>query len=445
MYSDWKIIYEPDAYVIPGLTDLNVRASSECEECISKAAFMGGITNVFVEVTTQTVFSLPNLYPLQVISHIDELYHCPSIVKIYLSQPDCYTPNTDDSAEIILEANNLDKVVIVDCSVNDPRLLAMASPFRTAPVTIRLVGKLTPQKIFGSAIDITITDPISSDEEESEELQIDPEDNFLIDAELRTYKTSGKTVYKRLEIPRQKRPQALVIPTSKQDLGYDEYLHHIPRSWELKGVKQVLENLIETSRIHFSNISCAETIQYLDKNTTHLPYVTWETSPNYIFFNENDLGMNNTCLKTYPPIRDKRNQEALCKLFCQKKIHCIGSHHNYIKPEYKIKEFSRAVPGICSLGYGLSALWTKLFNQNDQILEQVIKTMSINPAKIAKLETEIYVGGKATFVLWSPGEERKSFFYDNSPYNKKNLKGEVLYVFMNGDVVYSSRSDSLVF
>jgi hypothetical protein len=407
---------------------------------------MGGITKAFVEITAPAGFSRPNLYPLQVISHHDQLYSSSNIVKIYLSQPDCYTPNTEDVAEIIHEANELGKTVLVDCSINDPRLLAMASPFRTEPEFKRFHDNLYNAKVFSNSIEPNYngTDSESSDDNLNETtssgippIQNLPNENPLIEAELRTYKSSGKTIYSDSTKNNTKRPQALVIPAAKQESGYDDYLHNIPRSWELKGVKLVLENLPESSKIHFTNISCAETVEYLYQNKESIPLVTWETSPNYIYFNENHLNQVDTTLKTYPPIRDKRNQEALFKLYCEGKIHCICSHHLYIKPEYKVKEFLRAMPGICSLGYGLSAIWSMFSDGSDQNITKILNSMCNNPSNITEMDSNIYIGGQGTFVIWNPSQQRKSFVYEDSPYRRENLKGEVFCVFLKGEIVYS--------
>ena len=137
---------------------MTIRGSIECEASLSKAAYTGGITNAFIEVTSPTVFSSLNLHPLQVISHHEELYSSSNIVKIYLSQPDCYTPHTEDTTEIILEANEIGKVVIIDCSINDPRLLALASPFRTEPEIKRLESKVYTSQIYASSIESNIKD-----------------------------------------------------------------------------------------------------------------------------------------------------------------------------------------------------------------------------------------------------------------------------------------------
>ena len=107
-----------------------------------------------------------------------------------------------------------------------------------------------------------------------------------------------------------------------------------------------------------------------------------------------------------------------------------------MKPEYKVKEFSRAMPGISCLGYGLSALWSLVCDEGDQYIEHIIKTMSINTAKVAKIDCNLVVGGFATFVLWNPNEDRKSVVYPDSPYCGLKLKGEVKYVFVKGKVVY---------
>lgn len=432
-YSTDEVIYKPSCLLLPGLIDLNIRGINECESCLSKAAYSGGITLGLVEVTSNSVvFSSANLASLPVISHREELLTQCNPVKIYLSQPDCYTPNTEDFSEIITEANDLGKTVIVDCSVNDPRLLAMASPFRTEPQTKRLHGKVGTHQVFASAIDAK---PVDTDSEHEEQETDTQDSNPLVEAELRTYKFSGRTVF--TEKPSIKsRPKALVIPVLKSETSYDSYLHNIPRSWEVKGIKAVLSSAHSESLIHFCNISCADSIIYLRDNCSGLKGVSWETSPNYMIFNEGHMLKHDTLLKTYPPIRDKRNQEAMMRMYSQGQIHCIASHHTFVKPEFKIKEFARAVPGITSLGYALSAVWTGLSDKDDKAVQLLVQTFAVNPGKVAGVDVELQPGAKANFVIWDPSSKRKSFVYEDSPYRRFELVGEVRVVVHEGEVVY---------
>jgi dihydroorotase-like cyclic amidohydrolase len=431
-YPDDDVLYFPDTFIIPGLIDLNIRGINECESCLSKAAYSGGVVLGLVEITSYLKFESMNMRPLPVICHHEELLTDANPIKIYLSQPDCYTPNTEDFSEIISEANDLGKTVIVDCSVNDPRLLAMASPFRTEPQTRRLHGKVASLQVFASAIDMKARDTDS----ESEEFPCEPQDsNPLVEAELRTYKNSGLTTF--IEKPSVKsRPKALVIPTLKAETSYDSYLHNIPKSWEVKGIKAVTETAHEGSLIHFCNISCTESLNFLRENTSGLAGISWETSPNYLLFNEGHILKHDTLLKTYPPIRDKRNQESMLRLFLEGKIHCIASHHTFVKPEFKIKEFARAVPGIISLGYALSAAWTACLEKNEKNVMLLVQTLAVNPGKVAGIDVEICVGARANFVIWDPWRKRKSFVYEDSPYRRFELLGEVRRVFHDGKIVY---------
>lgn len=440
IYYDWEMFYSPGCYALPGLTDLTIRTSSDCEKCLSASAYMGGVLHGFIEVPKETAFSYKNLFQVQVISHKEELHSSSKHIKLYLSQPDCHTPHIEDTAEIIFEGNELGKVIIIDCSINDPRRLAMASPFRTEPDNKRLVDKVYSPQVFGNSLEINLKKCGSDEESDSDEdiLKKKSTGNEIIEAELGTYKTSGKTLFSNSRSPSGlKRPTALVIPDAKRNLGYDGYLHNIPRAWELNGVKHVTENILDWFQVHFSNISCSETIEYLSENMGNLPNVTWETSPNYLFFNNSHVNSDDTSLKTYPPIRDQRNQSQLFQYCLDGKIPCISSHHNYVKPEYKIKEFARAIPGINSLGYGLSAMWTLSPEKNDKTIENIIKIMSINTSKVAKVESKIFPGGDASFILWNPQTEKKRSGYGYSPYSEIPLRGEVNQVFLKGDLVYS--------
>ena len=255
LYCHRKVYYSAGCYAIPGLTDLTIRSCSEDESSLSQAAYMGGITHGFIEDSSQTAFTSLNLLPIEVISSTAKLQASASHVKTYLSQPDWQTPHTHDIGDIVREANELNKVVVVDCSLNDPRILAMASPFRTEPDASRLTTIVVSHQVFGSALDLNLNQVESGSDEEEEEKEEKEEDksiikhNPVIEADLKTYASPGRTIFSENRGVGLKRPLALMIPSGKKDMGYDDYLHNIPRTWELRGVKHVTENIPEACQV----------------------------------------------------------------------------------------------------------------------------------------------------------------------------------------------------
>ena len=84
----------------------------------------------------------------------------------------------------------------------------------------------------------------------------------------------------------------------------------------------------------------------------------------------------------------------------------------------------------------MSAVWTGLSDKDDKAVQLLVQTFAVNPGKVAGVDVELQPGAKANFVIWDPSSKRKSFVYEDSPYRRFVLVGEVRVVVHEGEVVY---------
>ena len=189
-------------------------------------------------------------------------------------------------------------------------------------------------------------------------------------------------------------------------------------------------------RLHFSNISTAESIRLIKKAKRDGLDVTCDIAAHQIAFNDADLIDFDTNLKVNPPFRDKKDIKALIKGLEDNTIDIIVSSHTPQDTESKVLEFDHADFGITGLQTVYPIMVDKLGANNWEIF---LDKITINPRqrlglKVPKLE----VGAQANLTVFDPTVD---WMFDettnrskslNSPFLGKKLKGKVLAVFNKG-------------
>jgi dihydroorotase len=208
----------------------------------------------------------------------------------------------------------------------------------------------------------------------------------------------------------------------------------------LPGIPAIAEELIISrdiellkytgSKLHITGVSTAKGITMIDAAKKEGLSITCSVTPYHLFFNEEDLKDYNTLLKVYPPLRTKKDQEALLKAVENGVVDCISSHHMPQDWDGKTIEFENAKPGIASIETCYAALQQMLPNLST---EQIAQLFSKNARQIFNLPTiEIKEGGIAEFTLFNnTGTTKLSASHSksksaNSPFWDLPLKGKVI-------------------
>lgn len=189
-------------------------------------------------------------------------------------------------------------------------------------------------------------------------------------------------------------------------------------------------------KIHFSGISCAESVQLIRNAKQQGLPVTADIAAHQLAFTDEDLKDFDTNLKVKPPFRTQKDIKALIKGLLDDTIDAIVSDHQPQDEESKCLEFDQAEFGIIGLETAFAVANT--FGKEIS-LEKLIEKFTTNPRKILKVrQPQIAVGEIANLTLFSPEESWEYKFKDirskskNSPFIGKTLKGRVLGVFNKG-------------
>ncbi|HOX54907.1 MAG: dihydroorotase [Candidatus Omnitrophica bacterium] len=374
--------------VIPGIVDMHVhlrepgREDKETVETGTKAALKGGITSVL---------AMPNTEPAM------------------------------DCAENIKKL----KEIIKDT--------AQANVFISGAITVGRLGKeLTDALRLKKEGAITITDDGSSVEDAElflKQLENSAREKILVICHCEDKSLANKGVV-----------NLGIISTI---LG----LRGSPREAEYKRVERDI-NLAEKAgaAIHIAHVSCKESVDIISRAKKKGISVSCETAPHYFALDEEALMGYDTNLKINPPLRTKSDVAAIKQGLKDGTIDCIASDHAPHTENEKEIEFDRAEFGKIGLESSLAVSATELVKTKILTWPQLVEKMSLNPARILKIDKGTLGAGKdADITIISPDTEfiikREEIVSKskNSPFIGKKFTSKVDYTILSGKIVYTGK------
>ncbi|WP_417608254.1 dihydroorotase [Owenweeksia hongkongensis] len=193
--------------------------------------------------------------------------------------------------------------------------------------------------------------------------------------------------------------------------------------------------------IHFMAISSESGVSLLrNAHSLGKPFTADVALANLIFTDE-ALDTYDSNLKVSPPIRAKKDREALIKALNEEIIQVITSDHTPVDVEYKKCEFDQADFGMITLESFFGALGN--LREDGLNLEQIIKCIAINPRKVLGMETpSVEVNSWGEFTLFDPdhkwtfGKEHIQSKSRNTPFIGKELTGKPLGIINNNILVW---------
>lgn len=191
------------------------------------------------------------------------------------------------------------------------------------------------------------------------------------------------------------------------------------------------------SKIHFTGVSTAKSLEMIAAAKKEKLRVTCSVTPYHLFFCDDDLASYDTNLKVNPPLRTKKDREALRNGIKNGIIDFIASHHQPQDWDNKVCEFEYAKNGMEGLESVFGA--ARVCGVST---EHFVKMQTENTRSIFKIEeTLIDKGGKANVTLFKPDAEyvfeEKDIFSKskNNAFIGKKLKGQVIGI-INGDKLF---------
>ena len=193
------------------------------------------------------------------------------------------------------------------------------------------------------------------------------------------------------------------------------------------------------SKIHFTGVSTAKSLELIAAAKKEKLRVSCSVTPYHLFFCEDDLLAYDTNLKVNPPLRTKKDRDALRKGIKNGVVDFIASHHQPQDWDNKVCEFEYAKNGMEGLESVFGAARICRISAQNFVKMQTENIRSIFNIPIPSINKK----EKANITLFTPDEEyvfeEKDIFSkcNNNAFVGKKLKGKVIGI-INGDKLFLS-------
>lgn len=220
----------------------------------------------------------------------------------------------------------------------------------------------------------------------------------------------------------------------------------------LKGMPSLAEELMVVrdiylaeytqSRVHFSIVSTARSVDLIRAAKKKGVKVTCGVSSLHLLFDDSELSEFDTNFKLNPSLRTKKDVAALIAGLKDGTIDVIVSAHQPQNIELKDVEFEYADFGAINLQTSFALANTSVGNNIG--IESLVEKISINPRKILGLKIPVIKENEeANFTLFNSNEEwsfskaKNKSKSGNTPMFGKKLNGRVVAVFNHNQFIQS--------
>lgn len=193
-------------------------------------------------------------------------------------------------------------------------------------------------------------------------------------------------------------------------------------------------------RFHVLHVSTADELPLI-RNASEL--ITAEVCPHHLFFNVEDYSRLGSRVKMNPSIKNKVDNDALWGALLDGTIEVVATDHAPHTNEEKAQPYPQCPSGLPAVENSL-ALMLNQVNQNKCSVEQVVKWMCENPARIWNLKNKgrIEVGADADLVLADltlrrqivDGQQQSKCGW--TPWHGQELQGWAVRTWVMGQQVY---------
>jgi len=221
----------------------------------------------------------------------------------------------------------------------------------------------------------------------------------------------------------------------------------------LEGISDVAEKIIVERdltllekypcRYHINQISSSKSLEVVKKNKGNGKSFSVGVSINNISLNENDIGEFKTFLKLSPPLRSEHDRVSLINGIKENLIDVIVSDHVPEDEESKRLPFAQAAQGAIGVET-LLPLSLELYHNKSLPLNKIIEVLTINPAKILKINKGSLKKGLSADICifdlekpWVVKADKLKSKSKNTAIENRKLQGKILMTFLNGELLYS--------
>jgi len=224
----------------------------------------------------------------------------------------------------------------------------------------------------------------------------------------------------------------------------------------LRGIPSVSEEIVVArdillaehtgARVHICHVSTAGSVEIIRQAKARGVRVTAETCPHYIAFTEQVCLTRDTSKKMNPPLRTKKDRDAVIAGLADGTIDVLASDHAPHTPDEKARPFQDAPFGVIGLETMLGAAIRYLVGPGILSPAELITKMSVNPNRVLGLKRgTLFAGADADITIIDPETTWKvdaSAFFSksrNCVFEGMELKGFARYTILGGKIVFEGK------
>jgi len=197
------------------------------------------------------------------------------------------------------------------------------------------------------------------------------------------------------------------------------------------------------ARIHIAHVSTEGSVDLIRQGKKKGVKVTCEATPHHFTLTDEIIRTFDTNARVNPPLRTKRDVEAIKRGLKDGTIDCIATDHAPHSIEEKEVEFDFAPPGLVGLETALGLVITELIDKKVLSWAQAMATLTINPARVLNLgggrmrrnsPADITIIDPKTSWVVDPSKFRSKS--KNSPFGGSKLNGRAWITIVEGNIVH---------
>lgn len=196
-------------------------------------------------------------------------------------------------------------------------------------------------------------------------------------------------------------------------------------------------------RLHICHISTAESVDLIRRAKERGVKVTCETGPHYLAFCDEDMQEDGR-FKMNPPLRSRRDLEALRAGAADGTIDVIATDHAPHSAEEKSKGLEKSAMGVVGLETSLAAVYTYMVKTGIISFDRMIDMMATAPRRLFGFDGGLTPGNRADLSLvdfnreWNVNPADFLSMGKSTPFEGVTLTGKVMLTIAAGIPVYDS-------
>lgn len=224
----------------------------------------------------------------------------------------------------------------------------------------------------------------------------------------------------------------------------------IPTASESACIAREIELVRHTGcPLHFAHVSAEASVHLIAQAKADGLPVSGDVTPHHLVLADEDIVEYNTSFKMNPPLRSRKDQDALVEALKRGTLEVIATDHAPHTRQDKQKTFDSAPFGVIGLETALPLLLERLVTPKHMSPLALISALTVNPARVIRIPIPaIKAGAPANLALIAPNHK---WVYDaghgcsrsrNSPFHQRELTGKCVTTIYGGAIVY--RDDSFM-